>query len=173
MKEEDESFHDLDENPENTNYQLLDCRHSHCERTQGYVVLGTSTPTIYAFVGNNPGIPTTNNEFKNLFISGITENNRNAAREKCDIQNYGKIYTYNTNERGICIDEKMGVDFKTDNNQYLIFKGKAVKGTPFDSIYDIPIKCDTRYIIRDQFINDDGNKIIKLEKKIFIHYFQC
>jgi len=142
------------------NYKLFDCKDGNCKQTQGYVMKNSSS--IYAFVGNEVG-ETISGKARFLGNDPIVEDTDVDAKSACTEAYNGKIYIYDTSNVGICIvykdhtgaDKKIGIDIAANgNDEYLILKGTAAVGTPFENkIEDIAVKRTGKYIVRDQFIN--------------------
>ena len=145
------------------NYKLFDCQYGNCKQTQGYVM--NDSNSIYAFVGTEVG-ETISGKARFLGNPVISESSSDNAISKCTVDYNGKIYIYNSNSVGICIVYKdhtgtykeIGIDIKDgamiESNEYLILKGTAAAGTPFENKdEDIAVKRNTAYIVRDQFIN--------------------
>ena len=147
-----------------TNYKLFDCKGGKCRQTQGYVIKDSTN--IYAFVGTKVGETISGKE---MFLGNpvIEKDIRDIALSECTAAYNGKIYRYDSSTVGICIvykdyageEKKIGIDIKFDGNesgknQYLILKGTAAAGTPFENKSEnIVVKRTGKYIVRDQFIS--------------------
>jgi len=124
------------------NYFVIDCYDGECRRTQGYV---KNESNVYAFVGENTGVN----------ISGNQKFNGPTTKSNCASGDTGNVGQVILNKSGICYgNESSDIPFGNTDDKYIILKGAAKKGTPFeDAQNSIMIRHSANYILKDQFYN--------------------
>jgi len=131
----------LTTNPEN--YILVDCDATSCKQTQGYL-LSSDKKTIYKFINNNVGAVASNDE-------SIDDDSKCVDSPISNIGIIGKKGTGGVYEK-ICIKNGKALDFSTTETKYMILRAEGAVGTPFlDEGYNVALKVDPYYIIKDQF----------------------
>jgi len=131
----------ITQTPENN--VLMDCVEGICMQTTGYIKNGS---TIIAFVGEKGGTDGTTSVFKSNKSGTIN----------CDKDTVGMLIS---SANAVCLGHGdtaasgKGVEFgATITNEYLIVRGTGAVGTPFrDDKYDVPIKTNVNYIVRDRY----------------------
>jgi len=127
---------------------LVDCESGVCEQTSGYVK--KSNTVVYEFSGDNTGVTVS---------STVAE--VGTCTDTVGSSNLGKIYTSTGEVTGICVGSDggtgKGMAFEA-TGEYLILKGRAVSGTPFESnSLSVPLKSGNNYIISDKFFTGGNN----------------
>jgi len=150
---------------EDQKFLLMDCikkesegnEVTDCKQTQGYL-LSEDRKTVYKFIGEEIGVPA-NDEID----SSINSDDDCKTYPENNIGKIGKLGNSDVIEN-ICIGNKRRLAFGDDNNKYLVLKGEALAGTPFeDAENSVALKVGPNYIIKDQF-NSKG-RIIEFKKK--------
>jgi len=122
------------------NYLVIDCYDGECKRTQGYV---KNESNVYAFVGDSTGVN----------ISGNQKFNGPTTKSNCASGDAGNVGQVITDKNGVCYGNGSSeIRFENTNDKYIILKGAAKKGTPFEDAKNaIMIRHSANYILKDQF----------------------
>jgi len=117
-----------------SDYAVVDCNDGNCIQTQGYVV------------NNGKGFAFIEEEFG-------AKVGETLKASSCSADKVGKILG---DLSGVCIGNgSSAMAFNADGAEYIVMKGSAVEGTPFEEVDEIlPVKRTANYIIRDYFYSN-------------------